>query len=354
MKKPRVIIADTDAAYTIPLQLKFVEEFFNQIDLEIITDRTYYENLFSAPQSVDVLIVSEDLYNDSLQRHNIRHMYMMQEELDQEEVTASLLVNRIGKYSSMKEIFNEIVGKSAPTFDFGGKGKKAEPQIILVTSAAGGVGKTTVAMGLCAALAKSYKRALYINADRLQNFQAKLANPSPITANDVYAKLLTGSKNIFADIRHVVREEGFQYLPPFKAALMSLGLPYRIFEQLALSAKQSKNYDFVVVDADSTFDEGKTRLIDTADKVIIVTDQSRAAVFATNRLYESISGASGEKFLYICNNFDRDSDNALTDPSLRLRFSINEHLQHFRGFDKKNLDALSKEKDVQKLAYLLI
>lgn len=354
MKKPRVIIADTDAAYTIPLQLKFVEEYFNQIDLEIVTERSCYEKLFSSPQTADVLVVSEGLYSDSLQRHSIRHTFLMQEEPDQEEFTASLLVNRIGKYSSMKEIFNEIVGKSAPTFDFGDKGKKTEPQIILVTSAAGGVGKTTVAMGLCAALAKSYKRVLYINADRLQNFQAKLSNPSPISANDVYAKLLTGSNNIFAEIHHVVREEGFQYLPPFKAALMSLGLSYRIFEQIALSAKQSKNYDFVVVDVDSTFDEEKTRLIDTADKVIIVTDQSRAAAFATNSLYESISGASGEKFLYICNDFDRDADNALTDPSLRLRFSINEYLQHFHGFDKKNLDALSKEKDVQKLAYLLI
>lgn len=354
MKKPRVMIADTDPTYTIPLQLKFVEEFFNQIDLEIITDRAYYEKLFSAPQSVDVLIISEDLYSDSLQRHNIQHTFLMQEETAREETTASLLVNRIAKYSSMKEIFNEIVGKSAPTFDFGGKGKKAEPQIILVTSAAGGVGKTTVAMGLCAALAKSYKRTLYINADRLQNFQAKLENPSPITANDVYANLLTGSKNIFADIHHVVREEGFRYLPPFKAALMSLGLPYRIFEQLAVSAKESKDYDFIVVDADSAFDEEKARLIDAADKVIIVTDQSRSAVFATSRLYESISDAGNEKFLYICNNFDRESDNALTDPSLRLTFSINEYLQHFYGFDKKNLDALSKEKDVQKLAYLLI
>lgn len=354
MKKPRVIIADTDAAYTIPLQLKFVEEFFNQIDLEIITDCQYYEKLFSVPQSIDVLIVSEDLYSDSLQRHSIRHTFMMQEEMDQGETTASLLVNRIGKYSSMKDIFNEIVGKSSPTFDFSNQGKKAEPQIILVTSAAGGVGKTTVAMGLCAALAKNYKRVLYINADRLQNFQAKLTNPSPITANDVYTKLLTGSKNLYGDIRHVIREEGFQYLPPFKAALMSLGLSYQIFEQFALSAKKSRSYDFVVIDADSTFDEEKTRLIDAADKVIIVTDQRRTAVFATKRLYESISGASGEKFLFVCNNFDRDADNALTDPSLRLGFAINEYLQHVHNFDKKNMDALSRENDVQKLAYLLI
>ncbi len=38
MPRPRVIIADEDSDYIIPLQLKFVKEFFNQIDLEIVTE----------------------------------------------------------------------------------------------------------------------------------------------------------------------------------------------------------------------------------------------------------------------------------------------------------------------------
>ncbi|MGN1170122.1 MAG: AAA family ATPase [Lachnospiraceae bacterium] len=352
MKRPRVIVADTDAAYTVPLQLKFVEEYFQQIELEIITQQAYFEALFSVPQSVDVLIVSEDLYSEGLQRHSINHIFLMQERLEEAETTAALNVNRIAKYASIKEIFNKITGIwGGPV---GADANKKESQIILVTSAAGGVGKTTVAMGLSAALAKNYKRVLYINAERLQNFQARLTNPAPITLNEIYAKLLTGSKDLYGDIRYAIREEGFQYLPPFKAALTSLGLPYRIFEQLALSAKQSKNYDFVIVDADNTFDEEKTRLIDMADKVIIVTTQSKTAVFATNRLYESISGASGEKFLYVCNHFDRDADNSLTDPALKPRFSINEYIQRFQEPDKRNLEALSKEKDMQELAYLLI
>lgn len=36
MSKARVIVADTDINYIIPLQLKFAEEFFDAIDLEII------------------------------------------------------------------------------------------------------------------------------------------------------------------------------------------------------------------------------------------------------------------------------------------------------------------------------
>ena len=46
MAKPRIIIADTDVNYIIPLQLKFVEDFFEMVDVEIITTEEYFETLF--------------------------------------------------------------------------------------------------------------------------------------------------------------------------------------------------------------------------------------------------------------------------------------------------------------------
>ena len=57
MSKPRIIIADTDISYIIPLQVKFIEEYFEKVELEIITDREYFMTLFSAPQRADFLLV---------------------------------------------------------------------------------------------------------------------------------------------------------------------------------------------------------------------------------------------------------------------------------------------------------
>ena len=82
MAKPRIIIADTDISYIIPLQLKFVEEFFEKIDIEIVTDKAYYEQLFATPQKADILIVSEELYDSSLQRHNIGNIFLMTEQYE--------------------------------------------------------------------------------------------------------------------------------------------------------------------------------------------------------------------------------------------------------------------------------
>lgn len=351
MSKARVIIADTDINYIIPLQLKFAEKFFDAIDLEVISDRSYFEKLFAVPQKADILIVSEELYDSSLQRHNVSNIFLMTEQYEEGQ-TAELNVNRIFKYTSIKEIFSEITGKSAGALKV--QTESQEPRIVLVYSACGGTGKTTVAMGISASLTKNYKRVLYINAARLQVFQHMLENPSAITAADVYTKLSASTDSIYENIKHVIRKELFNYLPPFKAALMSLGLPYSVFERIIISAKKSGEYDFIVVDADITFDEDKANLLNIADKVLIVTKQNLSSVIATNILVANINGANTEKYSFVCNDFDKEKDNSLISPNVSVKFSIDEYIEHFRHYDKMSPDDFSKENSIQKAAFLTI
>lgn len=352
MSKPRIIIADTDSNYIIPLQLKFVEEFFEKIDLEIITEQEYFDELFAMPQKVDILIVSEDLYSSSLQRHNLGNVFVMTEQKEEEQ-TADLTVTSLFKYTSIKEIFNEITGKSAEVLNIENEGKK-EPQIILIYSGSGGVGKTTVALGISACLVKNYKKVLYINADRMQSFQWLLDNSSPIAASDVYAGLARADQKIYSEIKHVIRKEAFHYLPPFKASLMSLGLSYSIYETIALSAKASGDYDFVVIDADSAFDEEKARLMDIADKVIIVTDQTNKSVYATNALVSNINGIGTDKYIFVCNNFDRNKDNALVSPNMQVKFTINDYIEHFEHYDQMQSEDFGNNGGMQKTTFLFV
>lgn len=352
MAKPRIIIADTDVGYIIPLQLKFAEDFFEKVDLEIITEGEYFNSLFSTPQKADILIISEDLYSQDMQRHNISHIFVMNEQYE-EDKTTDLNVNHIFKYTSIKEIFNEITGKSADVLKLE-KTRKQETQVVLVYSASGGVGKTTVAMGVSAALTKNYKRVLYINAARLQVFQHMIKERSAITAADVYAKLTCPSENIYSDVKHVIRKELFSYLPPFKAALMSLGLNYSVFEKIIASAKKSGDYDFIVVDADVTFDEDKAALLNIADKVVVVVKQTFASVLATNILVSNINGASADKYVFICNDFNKERDNALISPNIALKFSVSDYIEHFNHYANMKPDDLSKESSIQKAAFLII
>lgn len=352
MLKPRVIIADTNNDYIIPLQLKFIEEFYEKIDLEIITDKEYYNKLFSIPQKADILIVSEDLFDLSLKRHSINNIFLMTEQYNEADEAVDLKVNRIYKYTSIKEIINEITGKSAKELNIVNS-KKKETQIILVYSASGGTGKTTVSMGISACLTKNYKRVLYINASRLHFFQRMLENKSCISGPDIYSNLANPTNNSYDDIKHVIRKELFYYLPPFKAVLMSLGLQYSVYEKIVIGAKKSGDYDYIVIDSDTSFDEEKVKLFDIADKVILVTNQNSVSVYATNVLVSNISDSKSDKYIFICNDFDEKKDNALISPDMAMRFSVSNYIEHIDYCDQLKVGDLSKIGSMQKIAYLV-
>ena len=47
MEKPKIVIVEQDFNYIVPLQLKFIIEYYDQIDLEVITDENYFNQKFS-------------------------------------------------------------------------------------------------------------------------------------------------------------------------------------------------------------------------------------------------------------------------------------------------------------------
>lgn len=352
MAKARVIIADTDLNYMIPLQLKFAEEFFDEIDLEIISSKSYFDTLFAAPQVVDVLIVSEELYNSALRRHTIGAIFLMTE-LPDDGMTGELDIHRMYKYTSVYEIYAEIIGKCGNVLRKASM-LQASPKIVLVYSACGGVGKTTLAMGISASLTRNRKNVLYINADWLQSFRHFLADPAPITDALIYSDLARGGRQAFPAVSRAVRRESFHYLPPFKAALFSLGLDYGVYEQIAEAAKASGEYDYIVVDADASLSEAKAQLIDIADKVVVVTDQSERSIHATNALMANIAGTSGDKYIFVCNGFSTDRENALTAPDMKLRFHVNAYVGQLPQTSLRSCDELAKQRDIQKLTLLVI
>ena len=353
MEKPRIMIADTDPGYVLPLQMKFAEELYEQAELEVITDREYFRGVFTRPQKLDILIVSEELYTSELRRHNIANIFLMMERQQEDGYTADLNLNRLYKYTSIKEIYTEVTGIASESLDIHRENKK-NPMILLVTSACGGVGKTTVAMGISASLSRQYQRVLYIGADRLQNFQHFLENGAPIGSAQIHSSLSGSEANAYEAVRHVIRRESFSYLPPFRMSLLSLGLDSSVFRRIARGARDSGDYDYIVIDGDNVFDEEKTRLMDLADRVVIVTRQTAYSVRATNLLVDNIDGVNPEKYIVICNDYSRSRENALLSPDQNVKLIPNEYILHMEGYDRMKCTDFAWDSGIQKAAVLVM
>lgn len=350
MEKRRIVIADTDIDYIFHLQYKFVLQFDDSIDLEIITSEAYFDEMFSSLQKIDVLIVSDFLYSNSLHRHSIDTIFILSEKqtINTDDIAD---VYYVYKYNNISEIMNYFIAKSKGALQ--NTEKKAETKIILVTSANGGTGKTTIALSLCAYISSNFKKVLYFDAEELQTFQYNIANRTTINSTDMIFALSQDTTDIYMGLRQFIRTEKFSYIPPFKASLLSLGLKKNIYGKIACGAKKSNDYDYILIDSDSVFDKEKTELITLADTVIILTDQSENSVLSTNQIMEEITNSSSDKYIFVCNKYEFSKENAILENNELLRYSISGHVSFIESCSSKNIVELSAHPDIKKIGYLL-
>jgi len=353
MSNPRVIIAETNATILNTLQKKFSEELFRQIDLEIIDDENYYKKYMSLPQRADVLVVSQQLYETAdLQRLNIEYVFVLTDR-DENEDTDVSNINKIYTYNSnIGEIFGEIMKKSGDSLKQNEETGKKNSQLVLVTSAAGGTGKTALAMGICGSLSRSH-RTLYINAAYIHTFQIYMENDSVLSNRDVENELVCPTDDIYQKISYALRNEGFDYLPPFRASLISLGIPFDVFLKLAVSARESGDYDYVVIDSNCPYDDNCVEMLNAADRVIIVTEQTKASVYATNTMVSNINGITDEKYLFVCNKHISTGENYLINSNISRRFNVKYNVD-FVEISDISCDDFAKLPQIQKIARLLI
>ena len=259
----------------------------------------------------------------------------------------------IFKYSSIKEIFNLIIGKSGDIFTKRVSEDK-DARIILVTSIVGGVGKTTLAMGVAANLAANYKKVLYIDAEALQTFQFKLQNPEPITDHGVYNHMLSQQTGFYRAIKNYIRKETFDYVPPFRAAISSLGINTSVYANIALEAKRSGDYDYIVVDTDSTFDDNKLTMLDVADGVFVVTTQDKSSIDATDLLVRNINGVNSDKYTFVCNEYQANRENALLSAQSQYSFSISEYISKIDLPNVMSIEAMPQNNEIKKISFLIM
>ena len=348
MKKSRIILADIDENYLTTLEMKFLTELGDDIDLEVISSKAYFDRLFSKPQSTGVLAVSEELFDESLRRHAIGTLFILTENNHTDERNEAGAVY-LYKYCSVKELFTRIMGASGGLLKMRSKGRTGT-RVVLTYSPAGGTGKTTIALGISACFVQNHRKALYINASRMNTFQDLLKDGRPIDM-DVCRMLSQGEKNTYGKIKHLIRSEGFDYLPPFPADLSSLNIRYRFYKDLIASAAESGDYDLIVADTDSVFDEDKSDMISAADRVLMITTQKKYSVCAMNVLLKNLNAGDHDKFCYIGNDHDPER----TDPAAQEKadFLLDETIRHLDDPENMDLSELGRNEDIQRISYLL-
>lgn len=304
MADVRILIAESDEKYIMALERCFIDGFERNCQLSAVTDKAYLDELFRSPQSYDIMIVNEEMFSGEQLKHEIANMIILAEQADNISATSEMNVTKVYKYSSPKEIYNEIV--SNITLGSSTSAIRKGSELICVYSPSGGSGKTTFSFGLCAALADRHKRVLYISADRLQSFASFMLNPE-FMQNGSEKPLKSKSEYITEVAESVIKEEKFSIFPPFSRSLTAMGISCDEYIYLAEKMRETKKFDFIVFDLDSAFDESVSKAMSISDRSIILAEHSKTGIYKMDRLMETMDCSDDSKFTVICSKFREGS-----------------------------------------------
>lgn len=223
-------------------------------------------------------------------------------------------------------------------------------RLLMVYSAAGGVGKTTVALALSRILAASGNRVLYICTSPYQTFGRLLG------CEDMVEDERIVEAGEFRKVRQYIRKEGFEFLQEIKRTSISAyaGITSRTYVDIIKEATVSDRYDIVIVDADSTIDDLSKWMIEKCDQLLVVTKQDERTFEATQLFADLISVIAANKTIYVCNDYQDTEIDATADSGVFGGLEITARIEHFRNYDRLSVNDLAEAASLKKLAGRII
>lgn len=342
----RIMIADRDNKYCLILQSWFLENYGELVDLEVITDVDYYRSVFETRHEINLLLVSRDFYN-AFSPGEFAGKVIVLEESNSHLQSDSVNNLSVDKYADTELIFR-TVANYINTGAVENNGKKITTKLVLVTSASGGVGKTTIALGLCSSLSRMGKRVLYMDAEYLQTFGLYLEDGAPIADDSFYEIFESGQPIQFGHMKRVIRKQGFFYLPPLRKPLISIDRDISVFTDMMRTALASKEYDYVLVDSGKEYSVDKARWMSMSDVVVLVTEHDARCKTDYQMLRQEIVDFTPSKYYMICNKVENDIVDTIEGDDV-LQLSV----KKWNHTSRKSLEELGINRDILKICFLL-
>ena len=352
MEKIKLLLADTNEAYVRPLESKLVEILGDIAEIHIITDVAFFTEYFSEAQKIDIAIFDEKLYDNALNKHSFDEIYILRENIAEDGRTEQLKINHISRYSSVKEIISRIMRGNVVSKKMNYKAEKTT-KLIMTYSPIGGAGTSTLAMSIAAIAAKGLRKVLYVAVDNLQNFQWLMKN-KPVFPSALESKLSEISEFSYGEIKMAIANEGFDYLPAFRQAMSVLDVKVANMVELIQKIKETTEYEYIVVDTSSDFNESLPKLMGIADKVVVVTKQDKVSAKKLERLLLNIDTSNGNKFSIVCNKYMPDKENFIIDENLVDKCHVAQYVNNIEEIKEQPVEICVQNTQIQQFAYLYI
>lgn len=172
-------------------------------------------------------------------------------------------------------------------------------EVIVITSGKGGVGKTTVTVGLGMGLARRGKKVVLVDADiGLRHLDVALGLENGIVHDlvDVIEAKCLLQQALVKDRR----QDGLYLLPAAQTRDKKAVMPSQMQE---LCRELAREFDYVLIDSPPGIEQGFYNAIAGADKALIVTTPDMASVRAADRVMGLLASAGKSDTQLIVNRY---------------------------------------------------
>lgn len=351
MKKIKIVMADQDENYLLPLEKKFTDELKETADIMTITSKTYFNDFFREGKIIDILVVSEDLFRQNLFMHDIKDICILTEDkgkcLGSEQTDCCY----IEKYTSVKEIYSQVINRKAIVqLDSKQMGEKST-KIISVYSPIGGCGKTTVAAGIALQLSRYNRKALYMGLDNLQAFGYLMEEERFL---QLAMEKMIKKGMIDSGFKQCIYHGKLNVIPPFSRQLCSLNIAGQELVNLAQTIQKWNDYDYIIVDLPSDISEMTTRFMSISEYSTILTMQDTISAYKMEQLVKNINCSDQETFLAVCNKYEADKENGLLHNQKLADLNIRKYIPLIPELTSNYIGKLEENDELHSLACMFL
>lgn len=284
----QLLIAVEDLDYTEHLSRVLLDKYQEMFEVSVCSDASRLEAL-TCERKFDVLLADHMML--SYANLNSVRLPLLLWDVHCELSQNMTGVERVRKYQRISNLTGEIIEHYA---EIGGKSEpeSGRAHVTAVWSPCGGCGKTTVALAWLKQKVAEQKKGLYLDLEPFSSIPVYFSQ-SGKSISSVLEKLDHDVDLLLKSIRMQDHDSGIYYFGrPDNYDDMSILTQEEI---VALIKTAAKGVDELVVDLGSHYDSKVSTILDLADTVMLVADQTKASQIKLEQfcsqhdLYEMIS-----------------------------------------------------------------
>lgn len=189
-------------------------------------------------------------------------------------------------YKQIVSLYAEVAADIVTSSD----GEDGSSKVISFLSPAGGVGCSTVAVACAMFLVKRGKRVLYLNLEKYGSTEMFLQGMGQGGLSDVLYAIKSQKSNLALKLEGVVRQDksGVCFLAECNVVLDRLEMKKEELDILLKQIKISESYDYIILDADFSFDSFEMEVMKQSSTVVLISDGTKNANTKIDRIHKAM------------------------------------------------------------------